>query len=262
MKIVSWNINSVRIRLGLISELTKILQPDVLCLQETKVTDELFPVNDLKKMGYTYQVFSGQKSYNGVAILSKLPIKLIEKFNVSETMDARHVSVNVDDKIELHNFYIPAGGDEPDVNINPKYKYKLEYIEFITKWFSQNKSASDKIVAVGDFNIAPFEHDVWSHKQLANVVSHTEPEITRLLDLQKTLDWIDTGRFFNPLSEKLYSWWSYRNRDWRKSNRGRRLDHIWVTPSLKKNLVSYDALTEARDWIKPSDHVPIYITIN
>lgn len=262
MKIVSWNINSVRLRLGLIEKLTNEENPDILCLQETKVVNDLFPIDDLKKIGFEYQVFSGQKSYNGVAILSKFPITLVENFDVSSSGDARHVCVNVDNKIELHNFYIPAGGDEPDVNLNPKYKYKLEYVEFMTKWFKKNRTKNDKIVILGDFNIAPFEHDVWSHKQLKNVISHTEPEITRILDLQGSLNWIDVGRKFIPMTEKLYSWWSYRNRDWKKSNRGRRLDHIWTTPSLKDSLISYSTITHARDWIKPSDHVPICIDLD
>jgi exodeoxyribonuclease-3 len=163
--------------------------------------------------------------------------------------------------IEIHNLYIPAGGDEPDPDINEKYKHKLDFVDEMTKWFSENRSINNKIIALGDFNIAPHEHDVWSSKQLRNVVSHTEPEITRLLKMQQSLDFIDSARHFIPMEEKAYSWWSYRNKDWKKSNRGRRLDHIWVTPALKDHLQSYDMFSYTRDWEKPSDHAPIMVTL-
>ena len=117
-------------------------------------------------------------------------------------------------------------------------------------------------VLVGDFNIAPGEHDVWSHKQLLKVVSHTPLEVSRLEKLQKTHDFIDCARVHIPDEEKLYSWWSYRARDVFKSNRGRRLDHIWVSPALKPAVISpgregYEIHTPCRIWEKPSDHVPI-----
>lgn len=261
MRLVTWNINSVRLRLPLIEKLTAQVSPDVLCLQETKVTDELFPVDALKALGYEHMVFRGEKSYNGVAILSRLPLHSEEKMDIAGAPDARHISTRLPGDIELHNFYIPAGGDEPDTTINPKYKFKLEFVEYMTRWFAQNRNPNDRVVAVGDFNIAPLEHDVWSHKQLRNVVSHTEPEITRLDSLKKTLDWVDVARHFVPEEEKLYSWWSYRNRDWRTSNRGRRLDHVWVTPALQNALQSHEVIADARDWEKPSDHVPVVVEI-
>ena len=113
------------------------------------------------------------------------------------------------------------------------------------------------MIAVGDFNIAPLEHDVWSHKQLLNVVSHTPIEVEKLGKMQDALKWIDTAREFVSHDEKLYSWWSYRARDWEASNRGRRLDHIWATPALKPYLKGHDIVREARGWEKPSDHIPI-----
>jgi exodeoxyribonuclease-3 len=113
-------------------------------------------------------------------------------------------------------------------------------------------------VLVGDLNIAPLEHDVWSHKQLLDVVSHTPVETAGLLAWQRE-GFIDAVRHFVPDSEKLYTWWSYRNRDWKVANRGRRLDHVWITPDLVP--VSQTILVEARDWIQGSDHVPVCVEV-
>ena len=123
------------------------------------------------------------------------------------------------------------------------------------------KNIPIKSILVGDLNIAPYENDVWSHNQLINVVSHTPLETNSLLELKNNSNWIDVGRKFVSKEEKLYTWWSYRNRDWKKSNRGRRLDHIWVTQDLDKKLKSYESLSEIRDWEKPSDHVPIVVEL-
>jgi exodeoxyribonuclease III len=259
MKITTWNINSVRLRIELINKLNIEYSPDIICLQETKTEDKYFPIAQIKNIGFEHIAFSGQKSYNGVAILSKLPIQdsfSIELYN----QDKRHICAKIN-QFEIHNFYVPAGGDEPDITINPKYKHKLEYIELMQKWLASNRSPSDQLILVGDLNIAPHEHDVWSSKQLHNVISHTQAERESLLNLQKSFDFIDTGRHFIDMQKKLYSWWSYRNCDWKKSNRGRRLDHIWVTRSLEKQLNSIDILSNARDWLKPSDHVPCILDI-
>lgn len=260
MKIVTWNINSIRIRLPLINELVTRHNPDIVCIQETKVIDELFPKQTLMNMGFEHIVFSGEKSYNGVAILSKLPIQ--DHFSLPlYNNDARHIAIQVDD-VEIHNFYVPAGGDVPDPELNPKFKHKLEYVGQMQDWFKRNRSYQHKIILVGDLNIAPHEHDVWSSRQLRDVVSHTKMEREALLALQSSLSFIDTGRHFVDLDTKLYSWWSYRNRDWRKSNRGRRLDHIWVSPPLKSALESTYYDQDMRDAAHPSDHIPCLLTVN
>lgn len=129
-------------------------------------------------------------------------------------------------------------------------------------WFSTERSRNDPIIILGDFNIAPLENDVWSHKQLLKVVSHTPDETSRLLSFQDSFDWVDVSRHFVDNKEKLFSWWSYRNRDWKKSNRGRRLDHIWVTKPLCNQLHNHEIIAEMRDWEKPSDHVPVVVDIN
>jgi len=260
MRIITWNINSVRLRLNLLKKLTDEFQPDIISLQETKVHDDLFPILAIKEMGYDYVFYSGQKSYNGVAILSKIPIS--NNFSIAlYNDDKRHVAIKFQD-IELHNFYVPSGGDIPDIDINMKFKHKLEYIDLMEKWLISNRTKKDKLILMGDLNVAPHEHDVWSSRQLRNEISHTDIERALLIKLQNSLDFADSTRHFVPLSEKFYTWWSYRNMDWKKSNRGRRLDHIWVSDNLKDKLISIKAISDARSWLVPSDHVPYYIDID
>ena len=147
----------------------------------------------------------------------------------------------------------------PDREANPKYAHKLDFIAEAKTWFAARTNLQRAII-VGDLNIAPLEHDVWSHKQLLDVVSHTPPE-TEGLTAWLNAGFIDAVRHFVPEDEKLYTWWSYRNRDWRASNRGRRLDHIWVTHDLKPSLRKHTVLTDARDWTKGSDHVPVCVEL-
>lgn len=260
MKIMSWNINSVRLRAPIVVQMAEESGADVICLQETKCPDESFPFKIFEKSGFDHIHIAGMKAYNGVAILSKFPFEKTEIHHRVNREDCRHIEVTING-VEVHNLYIPAGGDEPDPEINDKYKHKLDFVDEMTSFFDQKRNMNDNIVILGDFNIAPHEHDVWSSKQLKNVVSHTEPEITRLMKMQQSLNFIDSARHFIPRDEKSYSWWSYRNKDWKKSNRGRRLDHIWVTPPLESRLSSYDVFSHARDWVKPSDHAPIMIKL-
>ena len=261
MRIATWNINSVRIRLHLLEKLAQTESPDVICLQETKVTDDLFPADALIALGYPHLAFSGMKGYNGVAILSRLPFARSEKRDWCDRNDARHVFVELPDGTELHNFYVPAGGDVPDPAKNDKFAHKLQFLDEMTQWFPEARAADRPMILVGDLNIAPLETDVWSHKQLLKVVSHTPVEVERLGAMQQTVDWIDAVRHFIPPSEHLYSWWSYRARDWSASDRGRRLDHVWVTPPLQPRLKSAAVLRDARGWEKASDHVPVIVDL-
>ncbi len=260
MKIVTWNINSIRLRISLLKKLNCLYSPDIISLQETKVQDCMFPVAECKDLGYKYIVYSGEKSYNGVAILSKVPFKSTFIINLYN-QDKRHVAINVGD-VEIHNFYVPAGGDVPNCNMNLKFKHKLCYTDLMNGWFLENRSINNKIILVGDFNIAPLENDVWSSYQLRNVVSHTDIEREKLIRNINSFDWIDVSRFFVNQREKLYSWWSYRNIDWCRSNRGRRLDHIWVSKILQSCVKSCLIIKEARGWDLPSDHVPVMLDID
>jgi exodeoxyribonuclease-3 len=260
MKIITWNINSIRLRLGLLLKLIEKENPDIICLQEIKVDKHLFPVKEINDLGFEYLAFEGEKSYNGVAILSKFEIK--ESFSLKLVNDhARHVAIRVADDIEIHNFYIPAGGDIPDI-AQVKFKHKLDYCDQITQWFLENRSADDKLIITGDLNIAPLEFDVWSHKVLLKEVSHTPVEVDKLNIIMNSLSFVDILRKIYPEPKRLYSWWSYRNRDWKKSNRGRRLDHIWTTKILSDIVCDAYILEEVRDWERPSDHVPVVINLD
>ncbi|QCE35703.1 exodeoxyribonuclease III [Acetobacteraceae bacterium] len=263
MRILTWNINSLRLRLPLLEEIVKKANPDIVSLQETKVTDSLFPLEAVQKLGFPHCLFKGMKSYNGVAILSKHPLTLLENFPEWQgQQDCRHLAASLKTRtgaIHLHNFYIPAGGDIPNPEENPKFAHKLGFLDEVTDWFSKNKPK--KSVLMGDLNVAPLPDDVWSHKQLLKIVSHTPIETEKCLAWQKE-GFMDAMRLHTPEPEKLYTWWSYRNKDWKKSNRGRRLDHLWITPDLQDNLKNMTIMREARDFERPSDHVPVFIDLD
>lgn len=260
MKIVTWNINSVRLRAPMVVQLMREEKPDIICLQETKTPDEFFPHDIFMAEGYKHIHIHGMKSYNGVCILSKHPFRRTDIHHRVGKEDCRHITASFDG-FDLHNLYIPAGGDEPDRQINEKFGHKLDFVSEMTEFFLKSYTAKKPVITLGDFNIAPREHDVWSSKQLQNVVSHTPIEIEYLSKMYASLDWQDAIRHFVPDDQKCYSWWSYRNRDFRKSNRGRRLDHIWVTPPLAKKLKAYKILDMYRELEKPSDHVPVMIEL-
>ena len=267
MKIISWNINSLRLRLPLLEKLVAAQNPDVVCLQETKVQDADFPLLAVQKLGFKFVEFTGEKSYNGVAILSKLPLTNIKKYDVINFGHKRHIAATLPDGTILHNFYVPAGGDIADISLNDKFDFKLKFVDWMGEYFTKNYSENDQVIMVGDMNIAPLVNDVWSHKQLLSVVSHTPIEVEKMENLRASLGWIDTHRVFVDGAEKLYSWWSYRGLDPFKSSdnsfsgRGRRLDHIWITPNLQKNLQKAEIFKNFRIEARPSDHVPISVEI-
>jgi len=260
MKISTWNVNSLRIRGGILKHFIAHHAPDVLCLQETKVEDASFPHDLVRELGFEHVVFAGQKSYNGVAILSKIPLTLHSTMDVLGNGEKRHIAATLKNGLTIHNFYVPAGGDIPDAEANPKFRDKLAFMDAMRAW-SASLNPKDPILAVGDLNIAPLEHDVWSSRQLRDVVSHTPIEREKMNAVIEAGKWVDAARHFVPETEKLYSWWSYRNRDWKASNRGRRLDHIWATQALKGTLKSVEMFKETRDLESTSDHVPVVLEL-
>jgi len=254
LKIASWNINSVRARLPIVEKFLVEEQPDILCLQETKVIDGDFPSASFRQLGYTHQIFCGQKMHHGVAILSRLPLHEEERRDWQANGEARHLGVRLDCGIRVENVYVPAGGDVPDRDLNPKFGQKLDFLERMTRW---SEACACPTILVGDFNVAPLECDVWSHKQLLNVVSHTPVEVEALGRLQASNDWVDLGRHFHPPPKRLHTWWSYRSPDRTKNDRGRRLDHMWATKDVAAKAIDHHVHEPCRDWARPSDHVPL-----
>ncbi|MBV9992693.1 MAG: exodeoxyribonuclease III [Alphaproteobacteria bacterium] len=262
MKLATWNINSVRLRIGLVRRFLKEHRPDAIALQETKVVNDLFPRAAFAELGYVHQAIHGQKGYHGVAVLSRLPFREQYSHEFCSNSDCRHIQVTFENGLELHDFYVPAGGDIPDPAVNPKFAHKLNFLREMTAYFEKRKGArGDAVVMVGDLNVAPLEHDVWSHKQLLKIVSHTPVETELLGNVKASFDWVDVTREFVPATEKIYSWWSYRALDWAAADRGRRLDHIWVSPALKGALKSQQIVKKMRGWKLASDHVPVVAEI-
>jgi exodeoxyribonuclease-3 len=254
LKIASWNVNSVRARMDIVERFLTEESPDILCLQETKVCDSDFPDGMFRRLGYQYIVICGQRMHHGVAIISRIPVREEARFDWQANGEARHIGVRLECGIRLENVYVPAGGDVPDRTLNPKFGQKLDFLERMTRW---SEACRCPAILVGDLNVAPLECDVWSHKQLLGVVSHTPVEVAALGGLQQSNDWIDLGRRFVPAPERLFTWWSYRSPDWTKNDRGRRLDHMWATKEVAQLAVRHHVHEPCRNWSRPSDHVPL-----
>ena len=230
VSIATWNINSVRLRIDQVVRMLEQEQPDVLCLQEIKCREEQFPHAAIEALGYTHRVVHGQKGYHGVATVSRIPLKEIGRHDWQDN-----------------------GGDIPDREQNPKFGQKLDFLERMARW-------ADKLdrptLIVGDFNVAPLECDVYDHKALLKVVSHTPIECEALGRFRDAHGWADLGRAFIPAPGRNYSWWSYRAY-WRQKDQGRRLDHMWASPELAGQAKAHRILEDTRRWEQPSDHVPL-----
>ena len=259
-RIVTWNINSVRLRIGLVERLLAELNPDILCLQEIKCRDEEFPAEAIRNAGYDHCAIHGQKAYHGVAMVSRHPFANVSRRGFCDIPDARHIAADIEfngKPLTVQNYYVPAGGDEPSVEKNPKFAHKLSFLEEMNALYSADRKSRARTILVGDLNIAPLETDVWSHKQLLKVVSHTPVETEGLNRLMAEGGWVDAMRSHISPQEQLFTWWSYRSPNWEKSNKGRRLDHVWITEDLHPALRSVNVHAEARGWEKPSDHAPV-----
>ena len=257
--ITTWNINSVRLRMPIVEQFIVRHQPDILCLQEIKCQEHEFPLQPLKELGYQHIIIHGPNGYQGVAIASRVPLTEDHRQNYCGVGDARHISAIFERgsrRIRLHNFYVPAGGDEPDRAVNPKFGHKLDFVEEM-KCLRADPTPGISSILVGDLNIAPLEHDVWWHKKMLKIISHTPVETEGLLEVMSMGNWLDLMRQHVPDTEKLYTWWSYRAKDWAAADRGRRLDHIWSSQDLGPFLDRIEVLKEARGWNQPSDHVPV-----
>lgn len=260
LRIATWNVNSVRLRLDHIARFSAEHAPDVLCLQEIKCQEAEFPREALAEAGYAHVAVNGQKGWHGVAIASRLPLEPAPKLDVCREGHARCVGATIGG-VEVQNFYVPAGGDVPDRLANPKFDHKLDFFEKLAGEL-RRRDPDRPLALVGDLNVAPGEHDVWSHRQMSRVVSHTPIEIEAVQALTDALGLVDLPRQATPEPAKLFSWWSYRAADFRKSNRGLRLDHILVSPGLAASTRAAGPIKSAvhddvRAWERPSDHAPV-----
>ncbi|MBS9718009.1 exodeoxyribonuclease III [Pseudohalocynthiibacter aestuariivivens] len=257
--LATWNINSVRLREPIVLKLLAEEAPDVLCLQECKSPVDKIPTEGFAAIGYKYMVARGQKGYNGVAILSRLPITDAGCHDFAGLGHARYVAAKLENGVTIHNHYIPAGGDVPDRDVNEKFGQKLDYLTELRDHFHADPPA--RSILVGDLNIAPREDDVWDHKKLLKVVSHTPIEVEHFEETRDAGKWVDVTRADIP-DGRLYSWWSYRARDWDEADKGRRLDHVWATPDIANSAHGSRIFRPARGWEKPSDHAPVFATFD
>ena len=248
MKLASFNANGIRARLPVILRWLEKESPDVLCIQETKVQDPDFPRETIEKAGY-YCAFKGQKSFNGVAVLSKRePQKVMIGFDSKgETEGPRLITVTIEG-IPVVNTYIPQGqapGSE-------KFTYKLEWFSRLRSYFENNFDPAGSVIWVGDFNVAPQPIDVYDPEKLLGSVCY-HPAEHRALAAVKGWGFVDVYRMHKP-DEKEYTFWDYRIRNALKRGLGWRIDHIWATPGIAEKSKKAWIDTEPRSWQKPSDH--------
>ncbi|NNE99569.1 MAG: exodeoxyribonuclease III [Pyrinomonadaceae bacterium] len=250
MKIATWNINSINARLEHILRWLDSTQTDVLCLQETKCRDSKFPIGPLGSAGYSAE-FLGEKSYNGVAILSKYPISNVQKNMPDDVEESpkRFIAADVEG-VRIVNIYVPQG-TKPGTE---KFDFKLEWLRRLRKYFDENCPRDSDILLCGDFNVAPEPIDVWAPARREGKIHFTRPERAAIDDL---MEWgfTDVFRMLNPgLME--FSWWDKKTRAFSKDH-GLRIDHIWTSEDLADRCRRSWIDREPRGWKRPSDHAPV-----
>ncbi|WMP15715.1 exodeoxyribonuclease III [Thiothrix lacustris] len=249
MKIATWNVNSLRVRLPHVLQWLAAAQPDVLAIQETKTVDEQFPVAELDAAGYS-AVFAGQKTYNGVAILSKSPATEVVTDIPGLDDPQRRILAATLDGVRVVNLYVVNGAEVG----SDKYAYKLDWLAKVTAWLQQQAATYPKLVVLGDFNIAPQDHDVHDPVAWGEGILCSPPERAALQTIQ-ALGLQDTFRLFEQ-AEKSFSWWDYRAGGFRR-NHGLRIDLILASQALVAVCQSCVIEREPRTWEKPSDHTPV-----
>jgi exodeoxyribonuclease III len=253
MKLATWNVNSLKVRLPQVLQWLTDNPVDVLCLQETKLTDDKFPLQQIEAAGYQV-VFSGQKTYNGVAILSKLPISDVVRGNPNFDDPQQRVIGATIGGIRIICVYVPNGQSVD----SDKYQYKLQWLEALRQWLAAECQAHEALALLGDYNIAPEDRDVHDPLGWQGQVLVSEPERTafrRLLDLGLK----DAFRLFEQ-AEKSFSWWDYRQLGFRL-NKGLRIDHVLLSNALAARCSACHIDRVPRKWEQPSDHAPVIATL-
>lgn len=264
-RIISWNINSVRKRIEQLARIVDAYAPDAVCLQETKVNDADFPHSEIARLGFGHVATYGYGGYNGVAILSSHALSDVHCHARRGKRDGRHISAVVAPKdgpaFSLHSVYVPAGGEAPDPRINDKFADKLAFIDDTADYFAGAYGFRDAVVLTGDLNIAPLPSDVWDHHKMQKRIGHTDLDIAAMDRLRRSLNWIDVVREIVPPDDPVFTWWSYRQSEFRTDSKGWRLDHIWVSPGLKAHIHTAEVLIDVRNWTPPSDHAPVLMEL-
>lgn len=260
MRIATWNVNGIRPRMEHIKRFTDEHGIDVLCMQEVKIAEDIFPHQQFEDWGFGHRAVVSQKAHHGVAIVSKQAFDVDWRQVFWEKDDKRHVAVKFGD-LAVHCFYMPAGGDKPDVEINEKFAHKLGFYKDVTAWTPTQHKADEKVLYLGDFNIAPGENDVWNHKKLVKSVGHSPTEVEHWNALKDTIGFVDLPRRNMNDTEALYTWWGYRYPQAYAKDYGWRLDHAFATQPLADAVKSVEVIRATREWEKPSDHIPIIVEV-
>jgi exodeoxyribonuclease-3 len=248
VKIATWNINSIKSRIGHVLKWCGSNRPDVLCLQETKCVDEKFPYAKLRAIGYPHIEHFGERAYNGVAIISRLPLSDVVKTLPGDKSDtqSRMIAATIGG-VRVINVYIPHGTGQG----TPKYQFKLDWFRRLRKFLDKKYDAGDDVILCGDLNVAPHELDVWSVPAWRDKLHFTKPERDAIQDLKKW-GFVDVFRQING-DEKEFSWWSNFRHDFEK-DRGLRIDHIWASPPVAERCADCWIDRDPRGWEHPSDH--------
>ena len=251
MKIATWNINGINSRLDQVLDWCETNQPDVLCLQETKCVDARFPHRRLRAAGFPHVEFLGEKSYNGVAIISKYPLGDVQKNFPADGEDApkRLIAATVGG-IRIVNTYVPHG----TALGTDKFTFKLDWLRRLRNYFDKNYRNEKKVLLCGDLNVAPHEFDVWKPSLWKDKMHFTKPERDAIQNVKKW-GFVDLFRQINE-DAREYSWWDYFHHSFEK-DRGLRIDHIWASPPLADLCTDCWIDKEPRGWEHPSDHAPV-----
>jgi exodeoxyribonuclease-3 len=262
LRIATWNVNSLRVRLEQLARFLKEARPDVVCLQEIKVANEQFPFAFFHELGYPQVLAHGQKAYHGVAIASRRPFAEEGTRHWCRKTDSRHAFVRLDCGLEVHNFYVPSGGDVPDRKANDKFDHKIRFLGAMARWCREEKVAARPLVLLGDLNVAPLDCDVWNHKRLRRSVGHSPQECDLMAKLLRAGRFTDAARHFVPPPAPLYTWWGYRFPQAFAKDYGWRLDHAWITPAALPRLRAVEVFKQTRTWDRTSDHVPVVLDLD
>jgi exodeoxyribonuclease-3 len=254
MKIATWNVNSIKVRLPQVLQWLQDNPVDVLCLQETKMTDDKFPVAEIEAAGYQ-AAFAGQKTYNGVAILSKLPMTDIVRNNPRFPDEQQRIIGASIDGVRVICAYVPNG----QAVGTDKYDYKLQWLDALNEWLAEEKKQHESLALLGDLNIAPEDQDVHDPAAWEGSVLVSEPERHAFRTLQQ-IGLKDAFRLFEQ-APKSYSWWDYRQLGFQR-NKGLRIDHILLSEALAKRCTACVVDKTPRKWQQPSDHAPVIAEIN